>query len=162
MEQKDLAFVLECEPNFCNNWMSFVSWYSLKKKIPDALVFLSVPSVNVFFGWANRVGVKVFRNQFKIDRPIIKLIKPSVIAVREFDGNLDIASSKSDVYACLVDYKYGCGSFILDKWYNLKKAPLASALKKFSTLDLTINEYAVLNMWEQSCSVYKQLVGGSV
>jgi hypothetical protein len=162
MEEKDLAIVIECEPNFCNNWMSFVSWYSIYKKMPEAQVFLSVPYMDVFFGWTSRVGVKIFRNQFKIERPVIKHIKPSVIAVREFSDNIDIVSSKTDIYASFVDYKYGCGSFILDKWQKIKRPPFEDAQKKFFIPDLTINEYAVLNTWEQCSLSYRQIVGGSI
>lgn len=163
MEDKDLAFIIECESNFCDNWMCFVSWYSIQKRIPDSQVFITVPYMSsFFFNWANKVGIKIFRNQFKIERSIIKVIKPSVIAIRDFSGSLDIASSKTDIPNCLVDYKYGCGKFIIENWYNLKKTPLHNALKRFSTIDLTINEFAILNTWEQSFFAYKQIVGGQV
>lgn len=161
MEDKDLAIIIECESDFCNNWMSFVSWYSIQKKIPNAQVFITVPYMGIFFSWTNKVGVKIFRNQFKIERPILKTIKPSVMAIRDFSGGLEVASSKSEIQACLVDYRYGCGKFDLDKWYNLKKTPLNDALKRFSTPDITINEYYILDTWQQACSAYKQIVGGS-
>lgn len=159
MTDKDLAIIIDCEPNFSHNWMSFVSFYSIYKNLSDAQVFLRVSCVKEYFFWANILKVKVFRNQFKIERPIIKIIKPSVMAVRQISDNLDIVSSKSNISGCFVDYRYGCGSFELDKWINTKKVPFDNAIKRFSTTDLTINEYAVLNIWEQSCSLYKQ-VGG--
>lgn len=159
MEEKDLTIIIECEPIFCHVWMSFSSWYSIQKKMPNSQVLLSVCNSNLF-GWANRCGVKIFRNQFKIEN-IIKKIKPSVVAVRDFSGNLDIISSKTDIVSTFIDYRFGCGSFDLDKWVNIKKPPFENALKKFSTIDLTINEYAVLDIWEQCCFPYKELVGGA-
>jgi hypothetical protein len=162
MEETDLAFIIECEANFCNNWMSFISWYSINKNISDAKVFISVPFMGKFFNWANNVGVKIFRNQFVIDRPIIKVIKPSIMAVRTFSGNLDICSSKTDISNCLVDYKYGCGKFELDKWSSMNYPPFNNAIKKFSDFNITINEFAILNIWEQACFAYKQIVGGPI
>lgn len=162
MEEKDLAFIVECEPNFCNNWMAFVSWYSIHKNISDAQVFLAVPFMDLFYNWSNNVGVRIFRKQFNIERPVIKIIRPSVMAVREFSGDLDIVSSKTDISSCLVDYKYGCGKFTLDKWANLMQVPFDDALKRFSTIDLTTNEFAILNIWEQASFAYKQIVGGPV
>ena len=159
MEEKDLAIVIECEPIFSHNWMCFVSWYSIQKKLSSAQVFIKYLSKGVPFVWPNSIGVKKF---IKTDRNIIKNISPSVIAAREFSGNLDIASSKTDIPATFVDYKFGCGTFELDSWINKKDAPFQNAHKKFSTIDLTINEYAVLDTWEQCCVAYKQLIGGSL
>jgi len=50
----------------------------------------------------------------------------------------------------------------LGAWTNSKKPPFDNALKNFSTINLTINEYAILDTWEQCCSAYKQIVGGLV
>ena len=162
MEEKDLVIIIECEPSFHDNWMSFASWYSIQKKISDAQVLLTTNFMGNFFGWANRCNVKIYRYQFKIERPIIKRIKPSVMAVREFSDSLDIVSSKTDIPGTFVDYRFGCGNFDLGAWTNSKKPPFDNALKNFSTINLTINEYAILDTWEQCCSAYKQIVGGLV
>lgn len=159
MEEKDLAIIIECDPIFLHNWMSFVSWYSINKNVPDSLVFIKYTQKCNMFNWHNRVGVKKF---IKTDRPVIKIIKPSVMAVRSFSGNFDIVSSKTDIYSTFVDYRFGCGSFDLDKWSGSNKAPFENAHKKFSKLDLTINEYAILDIWEQCCFAYRELVGGSI
>jgi len=160
MEEKDLAIIIECDSNFCDSWMCFASWYSLQKKLSNTEVFISVNN-SFLFNWANKCNVKIFRRQFNIQKNTIKKIKPSVMAVRDFMGNFEIVSSKTDIHSSFVDYRYGCGSFELHKWVNSKKPPFENALKKFSTTELTINEYAILNIWEQACPLYKQLAGGS-
>lgn len=160
MEEKDLSIIIECDSNFCDSWMCFASWYSIQKKLPNSDVFIVV-SNSYLFDWANKAKVCFLRNKSKISKNIVKIIKPSVIAVRDFDGNFDIVSSKTNISSTFVDYRYGCGSFELYKWANSKKPPFENALKKFSTFDLTINENAILNIWEQACPLYKQLVGGS-
>lgn len=157
--EKDLAIVIECDPIFLHNWMSFISWYSIQKKIPDAKVFIKYSKNINTFPWAYKMGVKKFTQN---DRKFIKIIDPSVMAVREFSGNLDVVSSKTNISATFVDYRFGCGNFELNEWANSKVAPFADAHKKFSNLELTINEYAVLDIWEQSCSLYKELLGGSL
>jgi hypothetical protein len=161
MKEKDLAILIECDVTKCHHWMAFSSWYSIQKKIPDAQVFLLLEKVNskALFGWASRCGVKVFRNQFKIERSIIKKIQPSVMAARELTDSLDVVSSKSDVMATFVDYKFGCGTFLLDNWINKSEVPFEKALKNFSTYDLNVNELAILNLWEQCCISYKALGG---
>jgi hypothetical protein len=159
INEKDLAIVIECDPLFIHSWMCFVSWYSIQKKIPDAEVFLQYSTRCNTFPWASRVGIRKF---IRTDRKIVKKISPSVMAVRELSDNFDIVSSKTNISATFVDYKYGCGKFELNEWANKKIAPFSDAHKKFSTFDLTINEYAVLDIWEQCCIAYKELVGGSI
>ena len=160
MNEKDLAIIIECDVTKCHHWMAFASWYSIQKKISDSQVYLILKNYNSkgLFGWTSRCGVRIFRNQFKIDRPIVKVIQPSIMAIRELI-NLEIASSKSDVMATFVDYKFGCGSFVLDNWINKSEVPFENALKKFSTYDLNVNELAILNLWEQCDISYKALGG---
>ena len=161
MKESDLAIIIECEVLECHHWMAFASWYSIQKNLSDALVFLSLDKTNhkSLFGWASRCGVRFFRNQFKIERPEIKKISPSVMAIRSFSEDLSIVSSKTDIMATFVDYKFGCGDFVLDKWINTTEVPFEKALKRFSTYDLNVNELAILNLWEQCFASYRVLGG---
>ena len=158
MEEKDVAIIIKCDPSPAHIWMSYASWYSIHKNIALSSVYLhSEEKINPF--WCHPCKVKILKNQFKIEKSIIKTIDSTVIAARGFEGNLDISSSKSDVFSCLVDYKFGCGDFVLDKWINSIKAPFGNALKIFSNYDLTINEVAILKMWEQCIISYRALGG---
>lgn len=161
MKESDLAIIIECDIVECHHWMSFASWYSIQKNISDASVFLTLNGTNYkrLFGWASRCGVRVFRNQFKIEKPIIKKISPSVMAVRGLTENLNISSSKTDIMSTFIDYKFGCGNFVLDNWINNKESPFEKALKRFSTYELNVNELAILGMWEQCYISYRALGG---
>jgi hypothetical protein len=161
VKDKDLAIIINCDSTPSHGWMSFASFYSIYKKMSDAQVFIKLDSMNIFFSWAPTLGVKLYRKQFKIDRPNIKIIRPSVMAVREISDNLDIVSSKTNLPGCFVDYRYGCGNFNLEKWSNSTKAPFENPFKNFSTIDITVNEYAILDLWQQSFSLYRQLGGAT-
>jgi|688.fasta_scaffold681932_2 hypothetical protein len=160
MQESDLAIIIECEILRCHHWMSFASWYSIQKKLCDVPVYLALSGTNKgLFGWASRCGVRILRNQFNIDRPIIKRMQPTVMAVREFDGNFNIVSSKTDITSTFVDYRFGCGKFIIEEWHNKVDVPFEKALKRFSTYDLNVNELAILNLWEQ-CYISYRAIGG--
>jgi len=161
INEKDLAIIIMCDIIEGHDWMSFISWYSIQKNIPDCAVYLHLSSTNhkQLFSWSNKCGVRIYRKQFEIKNPIIKTINPSVMAVRPFDGNFNVVSSKTDIISTFVDYKFGCGDFVLDKWINKLDSPFEKALKRFSTIDLNVNELAILNIWEQAYSSYRALGG---
>jgi hypothetical protein len=135
--------------------MAFASWYSLRKRLPDWEVVLELNLDKPLFQWASRLGVKISKqagSEIKIG--------PTVVAVRDFEGNFDIASSKSSIQSMLVDYSEGCGNFVLKEWIDRSDIPFYRALKRFGTSRLTVNEMAVLNLWEQCNNVYLH-AGGS-
>lgn len=134
--------------------MTFASWYSLRKWLPDCAVFIETNLDRPLFKWANRLGVKVFKEA----RAQLQ-ISPSVMILREFTGDIVPASSKSDIQSAFIDYSYGCGNFVVDKWINSTGVPFYRALKRFGTGSLTVNEMAILSMWERCGQIY-QSVGG--
>lgn len=154
MEQVDFSIGIKCECNFCHDWMAFASWYSIRKKIPNCTILLELNLDKPLFRWANRVGVKISKKRvakFTIDS--------TTMAVRDFYGNMEISSSKSDVQTTFVDYKEGCGNFNLAKWINTEQLPFYKALSRFGTSNLTVNEVAILNIWEKCHHLY-QFAGG--
>lgn len=154
MDNKDLRFVIECKSTQCHDWMAFASWYSIKKRIPDAIVSVHVVLDKPLFKWANRVGVKASRiSEGGICLP------PTVVAIRDFDGSLEISSSKSDHQTCLVDCEVGCGNFVASEWINKTDIPFEKAARRFRTQNMTVNEVAILSFWESCHNVY-QSVGG--
>ncbi len=154
MESNDLRFVIECKSIQCHDWMAFASWYSIKKRIPDALVSVHVVLDKPLFKWANRVGVKASR--IREDGIVLP---PTVAAARDFDGSLEISPSKSDRQTCLVDYNEGCGNFVTSEWINKTDIPFEKAVRRFRTQNVTVNEMAILTLWE-SCHHAYQSVGG--
>lgn len=149
MNDKDLSISICCNCNPCHDWMAFASWYSIKKHLPDTKVFLELNLNQPIFRWANKLGVRISRKT----ESILK-IQPTVMAVRDFDGNLNISSSKSNIQSTFIDYSEGCGNFVADKWIHTSKIPFFKAIKKFGNLNLTVNEVAVLTIWEKCHYLY--------
>lgn len=149
---ESVAIRCECLP--CYDWMAFASWYSFRKWLPDCSVHIELNLDKPLFRWANRLGVKITK---EADTQIS--IPATVMILREFTGDTNIVSSKSDTQASFVDYSYGCGNFVVDKWINSTSVPFFRALKRFGTGNLTVNEMAILSAWERCGQIY-QSVGG--
>jgi len=141
----NITIVCECLP--CHDWMAFASWYSLSKRLPDSKISIECRHCHLF-GWARRLGVAIVLSGTGFKIP------PTVMAVRDFDGDVSISSSKGETQTCFVDYSQGCGNFVVDDWINNSKVPFFSALKRFGTGSLTVNEMAILNVWEQCHNLY--------
>lgn len=155
MEYRDLKITICCDCNFCHEWMAFASYYSIKKRIPDCEVSLQLRLTKPIFRWADRLRVKIIKNSSSSFK-----IPPTVMAVRDFSGDLKISSSKSNIQTTFVDYSEGCGNFVVDKWINTSKVPFFKATRRFGDSNLTINEMAILTVWEQCHHVY-QSAGGA-
>lgn len=154
MQFKDLSITIKCEPRIDHHWMAFASWYSIKKRISNCSIFIETDNKKNFFNWTSKLGVKIFKktnSEIKID--------PNVIAVREFEGDFEIVSSKSDVQKTFVDYKFGCGKFDFENEKQRAKCPFYNSMKVFSKDKMTVNEVAVLRTWEQCYGVFF-MVGG--
>ena len=148
-----IAIVCECVP--CNDWMAFASWYSMRKRLPDCSACLELKLTKPMFSWANRAGIKITRNSDAILR-----LAPTVLAVRDFSGDLTVSSSKSSNQTMFVDYADGVGDFVVEKWIDTTKVPFDRAIRRFGSYrDLTINEVAVLEFWERCHEMYRSIGG---
>jgi hypothetical protein len=136
--------------------MAFASWYSIRKRLPDCEVWLRLSLSAPLFGWANRMGVRISRS------PKCSLEIPcTVVMVRDFGGSEEISPARSQNQTSFVDYSGGCGNFVVDEWIHTAKVPLQRALIRFGSFkDLTVNERAVLTVWEQCYELYRT-AGGS-
>jgi len=153
--EPNLVIAIKCECMPAHDWMSFASWYSISKRLPDAKVEVQATLTVPIFGWARKVGVKITRNSDALFN-----IGPSVMAVRDFYGDFSIASSKSDTQTTFVDYSDGCGDFVVEKWINKTDVPFGGCLRRFgSHKKLTVNEMAVLEFWERCHNVYRSIGG---
>lgn len=148
-----IAIICECVP--AHDWMAFASWYSISKRLPDCTVELECRLSVPIFGWARRVGVRITRRSDALFR-----IGPSVMAVRDFDGDSSVAPAGSGLQATFVDYSEGCGDFVVDSWINRSEVPFEGALKRFGSKNkLTVNEFAILDFWEKCHHVYRSIGG---
>lgn len=149
-----IAIVSECVP--CYDWMAFASWYSIRKILPDCVVQLETKLSIPIFGWANRAGVRITRKSDALLR-----IGPTVMALRDFEEDMSVSSSKSNAQTCFVDYSEGCGDFVVSEWINRTEVPFHKALRRFGSYrNLTVNEVAILEFWEKCHHVYR-IMGGS-
>jgi hypothetical protein len=159
MEEKDLSIIINCECLFYHEWMTFASWYSIYKNISDAQILINLKRTNNLFKWIDKFNIEYYKNKEQIKGNIIKIISPSVMAVRNFGDHIDISSTKSDINSTFVDYKFGCGKFLLEEWTKKEKVPFKNASGIFSTNDLTVNEYLVLDLWSRCWNLYSTMGG---
>jgi hypothetical protein len=135
--------------------MSFASWYSIKKRLPDCPVILEVKLSASMFGWANRANVRITRKSDALFK-----IRPTVMSVRDFVGDLAVSRAKSSDQTCFVDYAEGCGDFVVDEWIHRDEVPFQKALRRFGSYrDLTVNEVAILEFWDKCHQVYRTMGG---
>jgi len=167
MTGNDLGILIRCQQHPCHRWMSFAAWYSITKFLPDAMVAVYLirakPKLDSFV-WPYKCRVPFFQCESEAD-PFECInfaerkkfcIDSSVIAVRSYDGNLDISSTKSDKLTTFVDYSEGCADFVMEQWINRLDAPF-SKTKLFTNDDMTANEIAVLKLWERMRHFYTAL-----
>jgi hypothetical protein len=137
--------------------MSYASWYSLYKYLPDAEVTVAIKRTlprRDFFHWPRKCEIPIKYYEGELDDDSLCIL-PSVMAVRDYDENLfGPVSTKKDILATLVDYSEGCGNFVVSEWINRMNAPFFRARKMFITEDITANELAVLRLWEKMYPLY--------
>ena len=152
----DLAITICCEYVAHHDWMSYASWYSLSKHLPDAEVTVAIKRTvprRDFFHWPRKCKIPIKYYEGELENTFC--IAPSVMAVRDYNENLlGPVSTKDEVLATFVNYSEGCGNFVMSEWVNRMNAPFFRAKKMFITEDVTANELAVLRLWEKMYSLY--------
>jgi hypothetical protein len=142
--------VIDCRCTPCHDWMAFASWYSFRKMLPDMGVAVRVRLDRPMFRWVSRFS-SFCRGSSEGDM----VIPPTVVAVREFLGDWSVSPAKSATQTCLVDYSDGCGNFVVGDWINTNRHPFHKATLRFGTSGVTVNELAVLRLWEGCESLYR-------
>lgn len=168
-----LDIILRCQASSLQNWMTFASWYSIQKNLPDANVVIACErsvQERQWYDWVRRCKVKFFQFQEKLSPVSVALnrkliqdnkpleIEPHVMAVREYNclevGPDDVRSNSCSTF---IFYLEGCGKFVVSEWIDRLDNPFNSAVKKFGTSLMSINEIAVLKMWQQMNTIYSAL-----
>ena len=165
----NLGIIIDCNFTILDHWMSFASWYSFYKNLPDAQVALvckrGVSTYNLY-SWCHRFGIKLFQysqnyNEKQLVANVEKIIKikPCVMAIRSCEEDLVFGplSVKNEEFSVLVDFSGGCGTFIIADWIDIVNGPFKSALQKFSTNELTVNELRVLRLWEKMAPTFDEV-----
>lgn len=127
----------------------------MRKRLPDCPVQVEVKLSMPLFSWANRAGVKITRKSDALLR-----LRPTVVAVRDYLGDDAVSAAGEGRQTAFVDYSGGCGDFVVEDWLNTNKVPFERALRRFGSFrSLTVNEIAVLELWESCHHPYRAMGG---
>jgi len=149
---KEYCFLIECDEGNYNYWMAFACWYSIKLNIPNSKIYLSKRNN---WKWTQKVEINYLNKNNNI-KDFDLVLSPSMVAVRPIENNeITVSSSKSDVFSNFVEYKYGCGKLKLDS----SAPPFDNVFKNNLKEDITVNEKAVLNIFQKCSNLYKALEG---
>lgn len=152
-----LKIIISCDYVKHHHWMSYLSWFSFVKNLPDAEVSIMCKrgmDKYELFSWCYKFKVPIiFYNDLVDSKDFI--IPPSVMAVREvFDNNLSIIPAKSEDFATFVDYVDGVGNILIEKYINKIRFPLLRNMISFHTGSMTFNEIKIFELWEQAFVFY--------
>ena len=84
---KGLNVLIRSEYSFSSNWMSFGSWYSVQKNLPDANVAIICDGAFEFekisgcFVWPGKLGVNIFKCDVNSEIQVQKFLKVIKIIV---------------------------------------------------------------------------------
>lgn len=162
----EICVVIECGYKPCHNWMTFVSWYSVIKNLPDAEVAIACkrgPVKKQYYLWAKRAKANFFMysDTYQFNRANKIIIQPHVMALRDYDAETaGPVPVQSNEIATFVDYSSGCGRFVVSEWIHKDMGPFQEAVRRFSAPEMSINEVRLLAIWQQSYGLYSALEGG--
>jgi len=173
---KGLNILIICEYVSHHDWMTFASWYSIYKNLPDAVVKIACARTGnlqkSIFNWVAKCNVQFVQYSIKnvsnkelasdlgfysVNQDFIS-ITPEVMAVSYYNElGLGPITAKSDSNSTFVNYSEGCGKFVLSEWINTWKNPFGSTDKLYSD-KLLLNEYRILKCWEK-CQLTYSVIG---
>jgi len=150
-----LSIVVECEYLKHHHWMTYASWYSLTKNLPDANVLIYCKrsrETEPLFQWA--VKLRAFFS-YNPPKQCDLVIPCDVMAVRSWHGE-KIINAKSKETTTFVSYKDGCGDFVLSDWIHKEEAPFFE-VDTLKSVDMTVNEFKVFDLWKKMLLVYREV-----
>lgn len=141
---KGLNVLIKSEYSFSSNWLSFGSWYSVQKNLPDANVAIvcdgavQFESISGCFVWTGKVGANIFKcenfDDFFIklfDRKNCNLFDLPLLILDK--GVVVIDELSSSVLNCFNEENILADDFVMFlKGKNLKKDFLNREFKDFS------------------------------
>lgn len=97
----NLGILISCNYTVCDNWMAFLSWYSLSKNLPDAKVLIACNRTlmqSQLFGWTRNCKVpfelhkttdldgqiKLVMAKGLVTSPLL-VLRPDMVAIRDFE-----------------------------------------------------------------------------
>lgn len=153
MTGKDLSILINCNYLPHHHWMTFSSWYSIYKNLPDAHVKVfcdkSIKSLDhELFTWISKLKI-----EFSYKKPLADIEIPcDAMAIRTWISP-EIYDVKSEDVCTFCTYKNGCGNFVMDEWINSIDPPFSNA-EEFKKEVMTINEIKILELWRKALPTY--------
>lgn len=121
-----LSVLLCCEHLLHHDWMSFVSWYSFQRNLPDAKFSILCTRAGMkydIFRWTKRAGIQfqISRNSdpmhrlaYAIKKDMVTLptliIRPEILCVREFDNDPNYLNGNHHKGSCIFVSEDGASS----------------------------------------------------
>lgn len=182
---ENLNFIIICDYVYHHNWMSFLTWYSLYKNLPDSKVSMickRTPMKYDLFGWTKRCNIpfKIVKDSQQVVLPhdlnAAIVLTPDYVCIRDFseagispksilgkdffyiDDSLGV-DCKSEKSSLFVSYFHGWGNFDLTRWINKETCPLNNNLK-FSKVGMTANEVRLGQVWKEASKIFQTVSRG--
>ena len=158
MEEEEIGFLIRCPNKIGYGWMTFASWYSFYKNIPDAqIAIFAEKGMLLDWCWKLKIPFSTQNDKFECfnGKKVIE-ISPTVMAVRPYNSinNIGPSDAKSGEFTTLVDYNKGCGNFVTSEWINKYVAPpFGNAVKSFGR-GASMNELKILSLWDKCSNIY--------
>ena len=148
-----LKVIIHTDYNFNHDWMTFASWYSINKTLPDAEVKILCKrntSDYQLFNWPSRCNVKFSFTPHVEDEDFLS-ITPDVMAISEFNvDSIGPIDCKLNEISTFVSYLNGCGLFKLE---GKDYCPFQNCSELYSE-DLSFNEYRIFKMWDRLLTLH--------
>lgn len=163
---ENLVIIIKCEYIPHNNWMTFFSWYTVQKYLPDAKCVILCKR-NVYklplYNWTFRYKIPFY--QISSD-----IFDYSKIGLTDEVDRLEISCEDAAIntldkdnigpfpilnynFCTFVNYFNKCGGFIGSEWANSYNSPFYLS-DKFITDDITLNEFKILKLWKECSKLF--------
>lgn len=176
-----LTLLLKCKNLPSHDWMSFVSWYSFNKNIPDAKIIVSAERGNYeilkwcykqrvpyFFHLGDKDPLSIAQTRGLVGDFVLEVtpdvnllcsLSQEILALinnRRFKLKDWCLDAKSQDFALFCSIEKGCGSFVLSEWINKGETPLGY-VDRFLNDQLSVNEKRILGLWRKAYSLYEMI-----
>lgn len=156
-----LRIALICDFIFAHDWMSYLSYYSITKNLPDASFRIICSRggdiKRPLFRWAKMFKLNFIITDAKMDLSDYFIITPTIVALEAYNGkNLGPNTSKSDETSVFIDYSKGWAKFNTSEWINRGINPLSNT-DSFYVEDMNVNEHRIGKMWNKFYKFYSSI-----
>jgi hypothetical protein len=165
---KNLLILIKCEYVNHHDWMSFLSWYSIRTNLPDAKMCVlckrGMYTTKSLFSWVYKCKIPFIQYKDKYSTENIckntKILEitPEIACIDVLKETLDIYPTNSDEDCSFVNYYNKCGNFIGPEWI-LKNKNIFENINECYSDNMTLNEHKVLSLAKSASILFKMIRG---